>query len=60
MKVTFFVSGLTVNRKSPDTGCVTAETVLEPPLIRVPPFAFGEFSGRSCVVAILYVDGPFR
>ena len=51
-KVILFVSGLTVNRKRPETEAVVLDK-MEPPPVRVPPLAFGEFSGKSCVVATL-------
>ena len=53
------VNGLTVKRNSPATGLVVAVFMPDPPLVRVPPFALGEPFGRTCVVAILNVVGPF-
>ena len=46
INVTFFVSGLTVNRKRPEMAEVVDERI--PPLLEVvPEFALGEPSGRN-------------
>jgi hypothetical protein len=56
---TFFRIGLTVNRKSPETGSVNADRPVELlPVERVPPFSLGDPCGRSWVTFMLNVVGP--
>ena len=55
------VSGLTVKRTSRVTpiGAVEPLVAVLPVLpVRVPPLPFGEPFGKSCVVAMLKVEGP--
>ena len=58
-KLTVLVNGFTVNRTSLEIGLVVADVVVDPPLVRVPPFSFGEPCGSSSVIAKLNVVGPF-